>query len=108
MRKLMLSLAGFRSAFGVISAYRDVATVVTGPMGVSGRDNLDWYQSMVLRCTSDIHTMSRRCDSLDTSHSDSEGSLDSTARSKWYPDIGDSEGGPFRIPNNRIPLNLAE
>ncbi|WRX22749.1 HAT [Theobroma cacao] len=38
MRKLMLSLAGFRSAFGVMSAYRDVATVVTGSMGVPGRD----------------------------------------------------------------------
>ncbi|EOY19669.1 Uncharacterized protein TCM_044835 [Theobroma cacao] len=38
MRKLMLSLAGFRSAFGVMSAYRDVAEVVTGPMGVPGRD----------------------------------------------------------------------
>ncbi|EOY01006.1 Gag protease polyprotein [Theobroma cacao] len=34
MRKLMLSLAGFRSVFGVMSAYRDVAAVVTGPMGV--------------------------------------------------------------------------
>ncbi|XP_017972729.1 PREDICTED: uncharacterized protein LOC108661225 [Theobroma cacao] len=52
--------------------------------------------------------MSRRGGSLDTSHSDSEGSLDSTARSKWHPDTGDSEGGPSRIPNNRIPLNLAE
>ncbi|EOY19365.1 Gag-pro-like protein [Theobroma cacao] len=30
--------------------------------------------------------MSRRGGSLDTSHSDSEGSLDSTARSKWHPD----------------------
>ena len=29
---------GFRSAFGVMSAYRDVAVVVTGPMRVSGRD----------------------------------------------------------------------
>ncbi|EOY00599.1 Uncharacterized protein TCM_010483 [Theobroma cacao] len=38
MQKLMLSLAGFRSAFGVMSAYRDVATVVTGSMGVPGRD----------------------------------------------------------------------
>ncbi|EOX93660.1 Uncharacterized protein TCM_002549 [Theobroma cacao] len=37
MRKLMLSLAGFRSAFGVMSAYRDVAAVVTGSMGVPGR-----------------------------------------------------------------------
>ncbi|WRX31630.1 hypothetical protein QQP08_024117 [Theobroma cacao] len=33
MRKLMLSLAGFQSTFGVMSAYRDVAAVVTGPMG---------------------------------------------------------------------------
>ncbi|EOY21340.1 Uncharacterized protein TCM_012838 [Theobroma cacao] len=40
MRKLMLSLAGFRSAFGVMSAYRDVAAVVMGPMGVPGRDSL--------------------------------------------------------------------
>ncbi|EOY19328.1 Uncharacterized protein TCM_044398 [Theobroma cacao] len=38
MRELMLSLTGFRSAFGVMSAYRDVAAVVTGSMGVSGRD----------------------------------------------------------------------
>ncbi|EOX94181.1 Uncharacterized protein TCM_003584 [Theobroma cacao] len=38
MRKLMLSLARFRLAFRVMSAYRDVAAVVTGPMGVSGRD----------------------------------------------------------------------
>ena len=52
--------------------------------------------------------MSRRGGSLDTSHSDSERSLDSTARSKWHLDTGDSEGGPSRIPNNRIPLNLAE
>ncbi|EOY21236.1 Uncharacterized protein TCM_012637 [Theobroma cacao] len=40
MRKLMLSLVGFRSAFGVMSAYRDVAAVVTGPMGVPGRDKI--------------------------------------------------------------------
>ncbi|XP_017984513.1 PREDICTED: uncharacterized protein LOC108663711 [Theobroma cacao] len=52
--------------------------------------------------------MSRRGGSLDTSHNDNEGSLDSTARSKWHPDIGDSKGGPSRIPNNRISLNLAE
>ncbi|EOY00462.1 Uncharacterized protein TCM_010333 [Theobroma cacao] len=37
MRKLMLSLAGFRSAFGVMSAYRDIAAVITGPMGVPAR-----------------------------------------------------------------------
>ncbi|EOY30406.1 Uncharacterized protein TCM_037629 [Theobroma cacao] len=44
MQKLMLSLAGFRSAFGVMSAYRDVATVVTGLMGVPGRDMI--YQML--------------------------------------------------------------
>ncbi|EOX99854.1 Uncharacterized protein TCM_008832 [Theobroma cacao] len=43
MRKLMLSLAGFRSAFGVMSAYRDVAAVVTGSIRVLGRDNDDMY-----------------------------------------------------------------
>ncbi|XP_017976413.1 PREDICTED: uncharacterized protein LOC108661931 [Theobroma cacao] len=52
--------------------------------------------------------MSRRGGSLDTSHSDSEGSLDSTARSKWQLDTGDSEGGPSRIPDNRIPKNLSK
>ncbi|EOY00169.1 Uncharacterized protein TCM_009860 [Theobroma cacao] len=41
MRKLMLSLAGFRSAFGVMSAYRDVTTVVTGPMGVPDKVIVD-------------------------------------------------------------------
>ncbi|WRX22555.1 Ulp1 protease family [Theobroma cacao] len=40
-KKLMLSLAGFRSAFGVMSAYRDVAAVVTDSMGVPGRDNFN-------------------------------------------------------------------
>ncbi|EOY08663.1 Uncharacterized protein TCM_023649 [Theobroma cacao] len=52
--------------------------------------------------------MSRRGGSLDTSHSDSEGSLDSTARSKWHPDTGDSEGGLSRISDNRIPKSLSE
>ncbi|EOY03504.1 Uncharacterized protein TCM_018598 [Theobroma cacao] len=40
MRKLMLSLAGFRSAFGVMIAYQDVAAIVTGSMGVPGRDRI--------------------------------------------------------------------
>ncbi|EOX93087.1 Uncharacterized protein TCM_001933 [Theobroma cacao] len=52
MRKLMLSLAGFRSAFGVMSAYRDVAAVVTGPMGVSGRDTM----FMISAKSMDSHT----------------------------------------------------
>ncbi|EOY03980.1 Uncharacterized protein TCM_019212 [Theobroma cacao] len=36
----MLSLARFRSAFGVMSAYRDVATVVTGSMRVPDHDRV--------------------------------------------------------------------
>ncbi|EOY14038.1 Uncharacterized protein TCM_033161 [Theobroma cacao] len=40
----------------------------------------------VLRCAGDTHTISRRDGSPDTSHSISEGSLDSTARSRWQPE----------------------
>ncbi|EOY09106.1 Uncharacterized protein TCM_024491 [Theobroma cacao] len=64
MWKLMLSLVGFRSTFGVMSAYWDVAMVVTGSIGVLGRDNmhgvLPHYRlthscicAMFCRCSSD-------------------------------------------------------
>ena len=47
----MLSLAGFRSAFGVMSAYPDVAAVVRGPMGVLGGDNQSgiraWFKDQI-------------------------------------------------------------
>ncbi|EOY08613.1 Uncharacterized protein TCM_023400 [Theobroma cacao] len=52
MRKLMLSLARFRSAFRVMSAYRNVATVVMGPMGVSGRDTAPHEDHNVTSSTS--------------------------------------------------------
>ncbi|EOY00172.1 Uncharacterized protein TCM_009866 [Theobroma cacao] len=46
MRKLMLSLAGFRSAFRVMSAYRDVAAIVMGPMGVPGHQMIMRLRSL--------------------------------------------------------------
>ncbi|XP_017978539.1 PREDICTED: uncharacterized protein LOC108662537 [Theobroma cacao] len=52
--------------------------------------------------------MSRRGSRPDTLHNASEGSLDSTAISKWHLDPGDLEGGPSRNPDNRIPKNLLE
>ncbi|EOY26837.1 Uncharacterized protein TCM_028812 [Theobroma cacao] len=70
MRKLMLSLAGFRSAFGVMSAYRDVAAVVTGPMGVPGgeQSTLVKVQRLCLetgiRSTSTPRTCESLCESL--------------------------------------------
>ncbi|EOY19366.1 Uncharacterized protein TCM_044456 [Theobroma cacao] len=40
----------------------------------------------VLRCAGDTYTTSRRDGSPDASHSISEGSLDSTAKSRWQPE----------------------
>ncbi|EOY03220.1 Uncharacterized protein TCM_017883 [Theobroma cacao] len=42
--------------------------------------------------------MSRSDDSPDAPHSASEGSLDSTTRSQWHPDIGNQESGQSWIP----------
>ncbi|EOY08658.1 Uncharacterized protein TCM_023606 [Theobroma cacao] len=110
----MLSLARFQLTFRVMNVYQDVVVVVTGSMGVSGLDNSIGIRAFgfkvilkiynVLRYAGDTHTISRRDSSPDASHSIREGSLDSTAKSRWQP----KPSSPKSAYSNNINISMRD